>query len=135
MSSYQIGWLPNERVIYGKVGSDYDVRRDTSSMSNHLVTMLDGSALPVPAILDLTDLSVGAKNETLKALALDELEVLGHPKLIELLIVDKKLSFHHDTLVTPQASFGGRSARLFPSAHAAFDYACEKYGVTRISVN
>lgn len=135
MSAYQIDWLLNERVIFGKMLIGYDVRRDTWGVSNRLSALLNIADRPAPVILDLTDLSVGMKHGALNALAQVEGGALRHRKLIELLIVDSAVSTRRDTPNPVQVHFGGHAARLFPSTRAALGYAHDKYGTRQISVN
>jgi hypothetical protein len=130
MTTHTIDWIPNERIMYGRVFSGYDVRRDTPAASRRMVELLQAADRPVPYILDLTELGISFSElmDGMSRLNRSEVGAFVRPKLAELIVVSEQTVIRLSADALMQAKLGVRQAQMFATAGDALAYARQKYG-------
>jgi hypothetical protein len=137
MSSFQLEWMPGERILLGRTAAGMNIRQETAAILKCLIEALETADRPVPCVLDLTGAQLGFTEmaSLLGKLTREGEGAFNHPKLMELVVVTGEGPMRLGVDSLAQAQFGGRKARLFPSVMHALTYTREKYDTMRISPN
>jgi hypothetical protein len=124
MSSFEIHWLPNEGLVFGKFCTEFDFRRDLNASAHQLTRALDQAGGPVPYILDITDLemSFGDMVSTMAELTRGDLPAWRHPNLQELLVISQQSVARIGTDALKQTQYGKLRASIFHSVGDAIRY-------------
>src|SRR5438105_631203 len=114
MMTFQINWMPGEKIVLGTMHQDYHVMRDTEAASKRLIELLDTSDEPVPYLLDLSEIKMGFSDMVLAMgmLTGGTLASFMHPMLRQVVIVTQDGMLKFGATALGQAQYGGRKAQV-----------------------
>jgi hypothetical protein len=124
MSSFEIHWLPNENLVFGKFCAEYDFRRDSSASARQLIRALDQAGKPVAYIMDISDLNIsfGDMVATLAELTRGDIPAWRHPNLREMLVISRQSVARIGTDALKQTQYGKLRASIFHTVGDAIRY-------------